>query len=65
MLITVGGTMIVSGIMVSLITLAGTAAGIYAASQSDRPDLAFSWKWPIAGAVLAAILILVGRFSGL
>lgn len=65
MTITVGGLLITLGIILAVLTLAGTGLAVFATSMSDNPSEQFSWKWPGIGAAASATLILVGAFSGL
>jgi hypothetical protein len=65
MVITVGGLLITSGIVTGVITLAGTAFGVFAAGMSDNPSERFSWKWPGICAAVSAAMILAGVFGGL
>lgn len=63
--ITVGGLLITSGIVVTVITILGTTFVAFATGMSDAPEEKVSWLWPVLCAAAGIGLILVGKFSGL
>lgn len=65
MVITVGGLMITSGIMVSVITVITTLFVAFATGMSDNPSDRMSWKWPAICMAFGLGLIFTGVRSGL
>lgn len=65
MVVTVGGLMIGSGIAVIAVTAVGSIFVAFAVGMSDDPREKMPWKWAVAGMLVGAVLVTVGRLSGL
>lgn len=65
MTVTVGGILIACSVLAAIGTAALTVLMAMATGMSDSTQDKFDWTLPRIGALIAAALFLVGRFSGL
>lgn len=65
MIVTVGGMMVASGVIVEAITVVGTVFVLFASGMSDSPDTKMDWAPTFIGVLIGAALIAVGKYSGL